>query len=128
MFENKDCFQSDLLEFAVTTSNLTNYLDCTSSGDVGESVKYFSSLISQSITIDRLMLEEIYKESKDLTGYKTDRELLEFCIFTNIYDTGSVEFLQDLMAVMYQFARYKLNIGEFRELVYDIGRKIDNID
>ncbi len=129
MFTDYNCFSSDLIYACVKHGYVHALMDCTDAKDVTQECEYLANRLNQKYDIPRDMLVEVCNESGadwDLSDL-SQHEVLVKAIFCSLPDTGSEEFITELMESVFYHYRRNQNTSEWRQTVYKFVEVIDNL-
>jgi len=129
MFTDHTCFSSDLIDFCVKHGKLSMLMDCTDAKDVSEECAALANEMNRHAEIPRRVIVQVCDESgADWdTSALSQHEALVKAIFCSLPDTGSEEFLQEVIQSVFYEKRRKQNTSEWRQTVYQLLEVIDNI-
>lgn len=129
MFTDYTCFASDLLYWATKYGKLSMIMDATDAKDVSDECAAIANAINRGYDIPRDMLIQVCNESGaewDLTDL-SQHEVLVKAIFCSLPDSGSEEFIHEMMECVFDYHRRNKNTAEWRKTVYQLVECIDNL-
>ena len=130
MFKDYTCFASDLIYFCVKHGYLEKLLDCTDAKDVTEECMIMANCLNKLADIPKDMLIQVCQESGAEFEELADmcqHDVLVKAIFVSMPDTGSEEFMTELMECVYYFYRRYQNTAQWRQTVYKFAELIDEL-